>query len=244
MTTAIIVQARMGSTRLPGKVLMNVINMPMLEFQVRRLNLVSNVDEIIIATSTNISDDKIENLAIRINCKFYRGSEEDVLDRFYNASKLINADCVIRINADCPLIDPIIINTVLDAYLKNKNHYDYVSNILEPGYPIGCHTEVFSFNALERAFFESKDPLEREHVTPYIYRNTNLFKILSIQPNLDMSKYRLTVDYPEDYKVISLIANYLYPTNPFFSMGEIINFLQENPDIHKINSHFTKNQTL
>tara|TARA_X000001036_G_C20475186_1_gene723279 strand:- start:58 stop:792 length:735 start_codon:yes stop_codon:yes gene_type:complete len=244
MKTVIIIQARLGSTRLPNKILLEVLNTPLLQFQLERLNYVTNVDDIIIATTSNPLDDDIVSLSKNLGCKFFRGSEHDVLDRYYQAACHYNADCIVRINSDCPLIDPMVVDKVINVYKSNYKEYDYVSNILEKGYPIGFHTEVFSKQALSKAFLSASDSDEREHVTPYIYRNPRIFKLKSIVPNIDMSNYRLTLDYSSDFEVISNVIQNLYPLNPKFGINEIVDYLNFNPNIAQINSHIQKKQII
>lgn len=244
MRTVIIVQARMGSTRFPGKILKEVLGRPLLEYEIERLRRVRNADEIVIATTTNNEDQPIVDLCNRLSCSFFRGSENDVLSRFYHAAEEFKADCVVRVNSDCPLIDPAIVENVIAHYLENRNVFDYVANILEPGYPIGMHTEVFSANALKIAYQEAKDQVEREHVTPYIYRNKNRFGLGSIKYHVDLSRYRWTIDYVEDYKLIKKIIIELYPVKINFDMLDILKVFEANPDWFEINSRYKKKQTV
>ena len=234
----------MGSTRLPGKVLSRVLDMPLLQFQIERLKDIPKVDSIVIATTTNPADDLIEDLCKSLGYLVFRGAEHDVLKRYYEAAQIYEADCIVRINSDCPLIDPAVVSRVLDVFLSELGLYDYVSNILEKGYPIGLHTEVFSREALTNAFNNSTDPDEREHVTPYLYRNPDKFKLASITPEIDMSHLRWTVDYPVDFEVIRRIIEGIYPKNSKFGIDEIIHFIEENPEVSELNSHIQKNQTI
>tara|TARA_Y200000002_G_C22656499_1_gene653735 strand:- start:1065 stop:1811 length:747 start_codon:yes stop_codon:yes gene_type:complete len=244
MNTVVIVQARMGSTRLPGKVLLRVLDMPLLQFQIERLKDTPKVDSIVIATTTNPADDLIVDLCESLGYLVFRGAEHDVLDRYHTAAQFYEADCIVRINSDCPLIDPAIVSRVLDVFHSELGSYDYVSNILEKGYPIGLHTEVFSREALKNAFYHSTDPDEREHVTPYLYRNPDKFKLASVAPEIDMSHLRWTLDYPVDLMVIRRIIEGLYPKNPKFGIDEIVNFIEENPEISELNSYIQKEQTI
>jgi spore coat polysaccharide biosynthesis protein SpsF len=242
--TVIIVQARMSATRLPGKILKKVLGKTLLEYQIERLNNVKNVDDIVIATTVKPIDDPVVDLCNKLNCQFFRGSELDVLSRYFEAATKFKAECIVRINADCPLIDPNVVENVVNRYINNIPQYDYVSNILEPSYPIGLHTEVFSYSALERANSNSTDPVEREHVTPYIYRNKNIFKIDSVVMNVDLSHYRWTVDYYADFKLIKTIIENVYPVNNKFDMFDIVNYMESNTSLFNINSDFTKKQIL
>mgnify|MGYP003974349435 FL=1 len=242
--TVIIVQARMSSTRLPGKILMKVMGKTLLEYQIERLRNVKNADEIVIATSNNSCDNEIVSLCNNIECCVYRGSEVDVLSRYYDAATYYKAECIVRINSDCPLIDHVVVDSLINHYLINFTNYDYVSNILERGYPIGLHAEVFSIESLADANKNAIDSDEREHVTPYIYRNKDIFNLKSISINTDLSDYRWTVDYPEDFKLVSNIIENLYPDNNDFNMYDILDYLRNNPKLIDINSWIKKNQTL
>ena len=242
MNVVIIVQARMGSTRCPGKILKQVMGRPLLEYQIERLNAIENVDEVVIATTKNKIDNPIAELCERLNCSYFRGSENDVLLRYYEAAIKFDAECVIRINSDCPLIDPSIVEEIVEFYLNNE--FDYVSNILDKSYPIGLHTEVFSMKALSNANDNSVSLAEREHVTPYIYRNPHLFKLFSYTLKNDLSNYRWTVDYPEDFELIRIIITKLYPLKTYFDMFDIIELMSLDARLIKINSQFTKDQTI
>jgi spore coat polysaccharide biosynthesis protein SpsF len=243
MRTIIIVQARMGSTRLPGKVLKRVMGRPLLEYQIERLKKVENVTDVVIATTISQNDDPIKELCKELHCSYFRGSESDVLLRYYETAIKFNAECIVRVNSDCPLIDPGVVEEIVEYY-SNHNELDYVSNILEKSYPIGLHTEVFSMKALRQANDNANSAIEREHVTPYIYRNPDIFKLFSYSIEDDLSKYRWTVDYPEDFELIRIIIMGLYPDKADFNMFDIINLMSSDPGLIKINSRFAKEQTL
>ncbi len=232
----------MGSTRLPGKILKKIMGRPLLEYQIERLRKVRNVDDVVIATTTNKIDIPVKKLCETLKCSYFQGSENDVLLRYYEAALEFNATCIIRVNADCPLIDPLIIEKMVEHY-KNHRELDYVSNILEKSYPIGLHTEVFSIDALSMANNRATEE-EREHVTPYIYRNPNIFRLFSYSIDDNFSKYRWTVDYPEDFELIRLVYTKLYIEKPDFDMFDVINFMNSDPRLIQINSQFTKNQTI
>jgi len=239
----IIVQARMGSTRFPGKILKKVMGRPLLEYQIERLRRVKNINDVVIATTTNQIDKPVKELCEELHCSYFRGSESDVLLRYYETAVKFNAECVVRVNSDCPLIDPGVIDEIIEYYF-NHNELDYVSNILEKSYPIGLHTEVFSMEALRRANYNAGGAIEREHVTPYIYRNPDIFKLFSYSIEDDLSKYRWTVDYPEDFELIRIILTDLYPNKADFNMFDIINLMNSDASLMQINSQFTKEQTL
>ncbi len=235
MRIIIIVQARMGSERLPGKVLKEVLGRPLLSYLLERLKFVSEATEIVVATTVLNGDDAIENLCQKEGVKVFRGSSEDVLERYYLAAKKSAADVVVRITGDCPCTDPKIIGEVITFYTKNIA--DYVSNTLERTFPIGMDVEVFSMKALERAYEMAKDPAEREHVTPYIYRNPQFFSCLNVPSKNNYSNYRLTVDTSEDFELIRKIIETLYPVNPKYSMNDIISLLHQHSDWILINAH-------
>jgi len=240
----ILVQARMGSTRLPGKVLKEVMDKPLLQYLIERLRMVELADEIVIATTTNPEDSKIVDFCHREKIPLFRGESEDVLDRFYNAAKAFKADAIVRITADCPLIDPKLITQVIQYYLDHYPEYDYVSNSHIRSFPIGMDAEIFSMKALEEAFHESSLPEEREHVTPFIYRRPNRYNSSVITHKPDLSHLRLTVDTQEDFDLITHLLTYLYPKNKLFSLADLTKtLLEDHPEWVKINAH-VKQKTL
>lgn len=237
-----IIQARMGSTRLPGKVLCKIEDRPMLSYMLERVAAAKNVDKIVLATSVDSSDDPIAELCAESHVSCFRGDLDDVMDRYYQAAKEFRADVVVRLTGDCPLIDPQMIDAMVDIYRKGT--YDYVANTIPPQWtvPEGMDVEVFSFKKFEQAWREAKKPSEREHVTFYFWQNPELFSVFKYNLPSDLSQYRLTVDYPEDLEVVKSIITKLYPVNSLFSMKDIIAFLKDNPDIHKLNAHIKSNQ--
>lgn len=237
MKTVIIVQARMTSTRLPGKVLKQVLGKPLLEYQIERLQRVKLANEIVIATTTNETDEPIVELCNRLAVAYFRGSEDDVLSRYYGAATAHKADLVVRVTSDCPLIDPQVIDTVIDYCLQNQSHYDYVSNSLERTYPRGMDTEVFSFSTLQQAFGEATAQPDREHVTPFIYRQPARYRLGHVIYSEDCSHHRWTVDTPEDFELIQKIIEEIYPSEPCFTLENCLRLLQQHPDWYCINSH-------
>ena len=240
---AAIIQARMSSTRLPGKVLLDINGRPMLSYMIERVAAAKDIDRVVIATSDEPSDDPIVTFCRRENIFCCRGSLEDLLDRYYQAASRVGCDVVVRLTSDCPLIDPNVIDTVIGVFQSKQ--CDYVANTAPPGgstFPDGMDVEVFSFGTLERAWREAKKPSEREHVTFYMWKNPELFSIYRYDLKEDLSKYRLTVDYPEDFDVVRTILGDLYWENPEFSMVDVIHYLKENPDILTRNSHIIPNQ--
>ena len=231
--TLIIIQARMGSSRLPNKVLINVAGKPILQHVIDRCKM-SIADEVIVATSTNPENDEIEKFCSKIGVSCFRGSENDVLDRYYNAAKEYKADVVVRITGDCPLLEPKILNKVIEEF--KSGDYDYISNVLERGFPRGLDTEVFSFKALERAHALAKEKPHREHVTAFIYGNPSLFKIRNIGAEGEFKRpdIRLTIDTPHDLAVLnSIFAN--IPNAAVAPIEKIIKYLDEHPYIRDLN---------
>lgn len=237
MKKAAIIQTRMCSTRLPGKVMKIIMDKPIIEHVVNRVKASKEIDDIIIATTIKKEDDIILEEAKKLNVKYFRGSENDVLSRYYYAAKENNADVVIRITSDCPLVDPKIIDKMIKTFIETskKEKIDYLSNTIERTYPRGLDVEVFNFETLEKAFQEANMPYQREHVTPYIYENLDVFKIKQFKNNVDYSDYRLTLDTIEDLKVIEMIYKDLYSGNKLFYMDDIIKYLGKHPEILELN---------
>jgi len=235
MKVVCIMQARVGSSRLPGKVLKDICGKTVLEHDINRLKLVPNIDEIVIATTVQKQDDKIVDEANRLGVKYFRGSEEDVLSRYYFAAKENNADIVIRVTSDCPCLDYNIINDMVNIFIEKNHKIDYMNNTLDRTYPRGYDVEIFSYNVLENAFKNAKRAYEREHVTPYLYDLNNKFRILSYKNSKDYSKYRVTLDTKEDFQVIDAIYSALFNKKGYFLLQDVIEFLDKNPQIEKIN---------
>jgi spore coat polysaccharide biosynthesis protein SpsF len=236
MKTVIIVQARMTSTRLPGKVLYEVMDKPLLEYQIERLGQVRLADELVIATTTNVTDQPIIELCKRLGVAYYRGSEEDVLSRYYEAATQSGADVVVRVTSDCPLIDPGVMDEVISLYINNRDKYDYVSNTLERTYPRGLDTEVFSKTALEKAYREAKEQPEKEHVTLFMYRRPEQFRLANSSGAVDYGHHRWTVDTPEDFELIKLILQELNPVNNRFTWLDVLDLLNKHPEWVQINA--------
>ncbi len=236
MKTIIIDQARMTSTRLPGKVMKKVLGKPLLEYQIERLRQVRLADELVIATTTNDTDQPIAELCEHLGVAYYRGSEEDVLSRYYEAATQFGADAVVRVTSDCPLIDPGVMDEVIGLYINNRDNYDYVSNTLERTYPRGLDTEVFSMAVLEKAYKEAGEQPDREHVTLFMYRRPEQFRLANSSGAVDYSHHRWTVDTPEDFRLIQLILQELYPVNNRFTWLDVLNLLNEHPEWVEINA--------
>lgn len=229
-----IIQARTDSTRLLGKVVKLILGRPMLALQIERIKRSSYINKIIVATTIKKEDDQIEFLAKEANVLCFRGSEIDVLDRYYQIAKEVGADIVVRITGDCPLSDPKVIDETIDYFLKNIRDIDYTSK--PTNYPEGLDVEVFSFSALERAWKEGLKPSEREHVTPYIYTHPEIFRVRTWKSGQeDFSKMHWSVDTPEDFIFVTKIFEKLYPQNSYFSKNDVIGFLLENKELLDIN---------
>lgn len=237
LKTVILVQARMGSTRLPGKILKKVNKKPLLSYLIERLRQVTLADEIVIAATTNPLDQPIVNLCQHEHIPIFLGSEEDVLDRYVQAAKQFKADIIVRISSDCPVIDPKVIDDVIAFFLKNYPTYQYVSNTLKRTYPRGMDVEVFSCTALKEAAKRATLHEEREHVTPYLYRHPELFALANVEHRSDESRHRWTVDTQEDFDLISAILSSLYPLKNNFTMDDILELLKKHPDWININAH-------
>lgn len=235
MKVVAIIQARMGSTRLPGKILKKVNNKPILEYQIERLKRATKIDEIVIATTDKMLDDPVIELCNQLDIQYYRGSENDVLSRYYETAKEYCADTIVRLTSDCPIIDPNVVDEVIEVFLINS--YDYVSNTLERSYPRGMDTEVFSMKVLEQAHKYAKKQYEREHVTPYIYLNPVKFNLYNIEYKANESVHRWTVDTEEDLFLIRKIIEKLYSSSKLFTMEDTLNLLEENSDWKDINAH-------
>ena len=237
MITAII-QARMGSTRLPGKTLMDISGHPMLWHVVNRARQIEALDEIVVATSDNASDDSIVAFCKQERIPCFRGDEDDVLDRYYQAAKWIGADVIVRITPDCPLIDPDVVDDVVKCYVDGD--YDYVSNTDPPTFPDGLDTEVFSFEALERAWREAKLQSEREHVTPYIRKHPELFRIGNVTYGEDLSSMRWTVDEPQDLEFVRAVYDHLESMSS--GMADVLDVLKKHPELMEINAGIGRNE--
>lgn len=235
MKVVIINQARMTSTRLPGKILKTVLGKSLLEYQIERLQRVKLADELVIATTTNYTDDPIVELCDRAGVSYYRGSEEDVLARYYEAAKQHQADVIVRVTSDCPLIDPEIIDHVIQTYFDHQ--CDYASNSLERTYPRGMDTEVFSFESLSQAYSDAIAKPDREHVTPFLHQQPERFKIIPVLNSENYSHHRWTVDTQEDFDLIKNILEAIYPQQPHFTMEDCLNLLNAHPEWQSINVH-------
>jgi len=231
MEITAIVQARMGSTRLPGKVLKTICSKSILEHIIYNLLRSKYINNIIIATTDSKKDDIIETLIKNHKVAIFRGSETDVLSRYYNAAKINNIKNIVRITGDDPIIDCNILDDCIEKFIDSK--LDYFRRI--EGLPLGMGFEIFTFDALSSAYFNAKKDYEREHVTPYLYDLNNNFRILSYKDSKSYSKYRVTLDTQEDFEVINAIYETIYKEKGYFLLEDVIDFLDKNPQIAKIN---------
>lgn len=236
-----IIQARIGSTRLPAKVVEKIEDRTVLEHVIARTAKIKSVKKVIVATTDKEEDDVLEGIIKNSGADLFRGSEEDVLDRYYQAARLFGLDPVIRITSDCPLLDPGIAEKVVEVYSSLKD-CDYASNSHPPTFPDGMDVEIFSFKSLEKSWKEAKLPSEREHVTSYMAKNPQIFKMLNLANGEDLSNLRMTLDEKEDLTVIKRICKELYKTDHFFSLGDILSLIREKPELMEINRHIKRNE--
>lgn len=229
----------MASTRLPGKSLLNIAGRPLLGHVLDRVHASRRVQETVVATTAAMSDQAIVDFARANGALCYRGSVEDVLDRFYQAARQCGADAIVRITADDPFKDPDVIDLVVDALLGDPR-VDYASNTLEPTYPEGLDVEAFTMSALEETWRFAKLPSEREHVTPYIWKNPDRFRVVNVRHSSDLSKLRWTLDYAEDYRFTSEVYSRLY-FGQVFRMEEVLNLLESEPWLADINAGIVRN---
>lgn len=235
-----ILQARVTSSRLPGKVLKPLLGVPMLLRQIERLQKAQKIDRLLVATSNEPSDDLIEKLCEEHGIGCYRGNLNDVLDRFYQAARVFNPEHVVRLTADCPLADPVLIDDVIGFYLDGG--FDYASNAIEPTFPDGLDVEIFRFSCLEQAWRDATLPSQREHVTPFIHQQPLQFKIGHYKSPSDLSHLRWTVDEPKDFELVTMIYEALYPRNPDFSTQDILGLLDQRPELANWNTAHQRNE--
>ncbi|MGA2331292.1 MAG: glycosyltransferase family protein [Syntrophales bacterium] len=236
--TVAIVQARMSSKRLPGKVMMDIAGKPMLFHVVSRVQKAQKIDHVVVATSNHYEEDTIEKFCRRESISCFRGSLDDVLDRYYRAASLFAAEVIVRLTADCPLLDHDLIDQVVHAF--HSGHADYASNALECTYPDGLDTEVFSRSVLENTWQNAKLKSEREHVTPYIYKHPEQFRIVKIKHSENLSHFRWTVDDHTDLEFVRSIFECMGKL--YFGMTDVLNLLQQHPEICQLNSNARRNE--
>jgi len=235
-----LIQARLGSTRLSAKTLADIAGKTLLERVVLRARAIPGVAAVVVATTTLAEDDAVAQCAVRSGATVFRGSEDDVLDRFVGAARQAEASVVVRITADDPFKDPDVCGRVLREYLVRAPGVDYVSNTLEPTWPEGLDVEVFSRQTLERAGREATLRSEREHVTPYIYKHPDRFRIVQVRHDKDLSAERWTLDYPEDLEFARAVYERFAPRD-IFGMDEVLALLDSAPEIRSLNRGFMRN---
>lgn len=233
-----IIQARMGSTRLPGKVFKPLAEKPLLWHVVNRLRPSTHLQKIIVATTTSPQNAEIARWCQQSEIDFFRGSEDNVLNRFYEAATAFNLDTVVRITADDPFKDYQVMDAVIDLF--QKENLDFAYNNKPPTFPEGLDIEVFTYKALAKAEKMSTDPFEREHMTQYFFRNSSQFKQKNYSNNKDLSHLRWTIDNIDDYNMAGLIYSALGKNNHHFLTGEILAFLEEHPNVAEMNLNVTR----
>lgn len=235
-----ILQARLSSARLPGKVLKPILGVPMLLRQVERVRRATSIERLVLATSEDPSDDAIEKLCRENGIECFRGSLNDVLDRFYQVAKDKNPDYVVRLTGDCPLIDPDIIDRVVRHCVAGQ--FDYASNTIKPTFPDGLDVEVFRFECLAAAWREATLPSQREHVTPFIHQQPGRFKLGNYAGTQDLPHLRWTVDEAPDFELIEQIYESLYLAKPDFNTGDILALLNRRPELKTFNTAYERNE--
>lgn len=235
-----VLQARMSSTRLPGKVLLRVCSKPMLQHQIERVRRSRLISTLVIATSTDLSDDAVATLCEDLQVPVYRGSLDDVLDRMVRAAQPYRPQWLVRLTGDCPLADPAVIDEVIAA--ARDHDVDYASNTLEPTFPDGLDVECIRFAALEQAWREATKPSEREHVTPFVHTRPGRYKLHGVRHSSDCSALRWTVDEAADFVFVSQVFEHLYPANPEFSMQDVFDLLARFPALSALNARHTRNE--
>ncbi|MBE3023624.1 NTP transferase domain-containing protein [Janthinobacterium sp. GW458P] len=237
-----ILQARVSSSRLPGKVLMPLLGEPMLLRQLERLRDVRQIDHLLVATSSEAPDDAIEALCQANGIDCFRGDLNDVLERFHQAAQTFSPEHIVRLTADCPLTDPALIDEVITFYLAGD--YDYVSNCVEATYPDGLDVEIFRASCLDDAWQEARLPSQREHVTPFIHQQAQRYKVGVYRSVRDWSHLRWTVDEPKDFELVSIIYEALYRENKRFSMQDVLLLLERRPELANWNTMHGRNEGL
>lgn len=238
--TLAILQARVSSSRLPGKVLLPILGEPMLLRQIERLNRCAGLDKLIVATSTDPTDDSLELECEKRGVECFRGSLNDVLDRFIQAAKPHDAEAVVRLTGDCPLADPELIDKVIEYFWEGD--FDCVSNCDPPTFPDGLDVEVIKFSCLANAHREAVLPSHREHVTPFLHSHPERFRLGNYACDTNRSHLRWTVDEPEDFEFVRSIYEMLYPAKPDFKTDDILKALEKHRNLQSINSKFERNE--
>jgi spore coat polysaccharide biosynthesis protein SpsF (cytidylyltransferase family) len=240
-----IVQARLGSTRLPGKALLPIAGRPMLDLVLARAAAIPGVDQTVLATTVSAEDERLAELAAERGIPSVRGSVDDVLDRFHAALRAHPAAAIVRVTADCPLLDPDVSGRVVAEYLSHRDEVDYVSNVEPPTYPDGLDTEIVSAAALDRAWREARLPSDREHVTTYVREGSHGFRLRNVRHHVDLSGYRFTVDEPRDLEFVRAVYAALAPDGQrVFGMDEVLALVRKHPELARLNDGIRRNEGL
>jgi len=234
----VVVQARLGSTRLPGKALRPVLGRPLLEYQIERLDRIKHPHVTALATTVDPRDDPLVRFATEREIKVIRGPEDDVLARYALAARELGATVVVRVTGDCPLFDPTVADSVIDRFMAGD--VEYASNTIRRTYPRGLDVEVFSAEALAIASREASLDWDREHVTPYIYGHPGRFRLAQVVTGPDRSSERWTVDTPEDFALVEWILGTLYPVQPTFGWLDVVALLDRHPEKRRVNAHIAQ----
>ncbi|OFW06430.1 MAG: spore coat protein [Acidobacteria bacterium RIFCSPLOWO2_02_FULL_68_18] len=235
-----ILQARLSSSRLPGKVLLPILGEPMLFRHLERLRRSTEMDRVVVATSTDPSDDPLAAACRQRDVPCFRGDLHDVLRRVVDAARPYRPDAVVRLTGDCPLADPALVDDLIRYFRAGS--YDYASNCFPPTFPDGLDAEVVRFSSLEEAYREAVLPSHREHVTPFLRAHLERYRIGHISGSVDRSAMRWTVDEPEDFEFVRQVYERLYPTTPEFDTPDILDLLAREPALQAINARFTRNE--
>ena len=237
-----VIQARMGSSRLPNKVLREVLGRPLLAYLIERLKASHRLERIIVATTTRPEDGAIASVARQLEVPCVRGSEHDVLDRYAQAAHEHRLTHVVRVTADCPLLDPEVLDLVVGRYLDLLPDIDYVSNTRPATYPDGLDVEVFSAACLARLHADAKQRYQREHVTTMVVEYPERFRCQNVAHAGDLSRHRWTVDTEEDFQLVRAIIEGLYPSTPIFLMADVLRLLEQRPELLALNRHILRNE--
>jgi spore coat polysaccharide biosynthesis protein SpsF len=234
-----VIQAKMDSSRLPGKVLADIEGKPLIWHIYKRLQSVSKISEVVISTTNMPSEKPLREFAISEEIPYYAGSKDDLIDRIYNTGKKFKSDILVKINADCPLIDPKLVSDGISMFLSLKNKPDLVTNCVEETFPEGMQYSIFSFNTIEHLWSTIKQPFWREFFYRYIIENKHRFSVINIKSPKNLSSLRWTVDYAEDLEFVRKVYEKLYRKNQLFGMDDILNLLDVYPHLSKINEKYS-----
>lgn len=230
------IEARMTSTRFPGKVLRPIAGMPALELMIRRIKRSKYIDEVVVACTVNRDDDPIQDLCARIGCSCFRGSEDDVLARVLGAAETAKTDVIVEMTGDCPFIDPMVIDSVIELFFEKG--VDYASNVVERSYPDGFDVQVFGIDGLRKVDSMTKDPVDRVHVSSYFYRTDGIFSKANLHApkDVDWPELGMTLDEPDDYRLLCAVAERI-PESETFTVADVVKLIRNHPELLEINRH-------